>query len=387
MARLTRPSKGRSATVLRGRSSGTVLLGRSSTVLLGRSCGTVLRGRSSTVLLGRSCGTVLRGRSSTVLLGRSSGTVLRGRSSTVLLGRSCGTVLRGRSSTVLLGRSSGTVLRGRSSTVLLGRSCGTVLRGRSSTVLLGRSSGTVLRGRSSTVLLDRSSGTVLRGRSSTVLLGRSCGTVLRGRSSTTAAVFAVRLDQRDFDSRLLQDAEVGLGRAAVGDDFLQGRGWGDQRQAAAAKFAGVADGDGFLRDLDHDLIDLGFEQVRRAEPEVNVAAVHAQKQDVGAKSAQGFLRDWSDQGKRILAQRAAGENDFDGGAGEFSRDVYGVGDDGDVLEIAQSAGDGGGRRAGIENQDLSFFYFLRRAIGNAQLFLMVKLFFFAQRGVFECAFT
>src|SRR5579859_6824441 len=91
-------------------------------------------------------------------------------------------------------------------------------KGRSATVLRGRSSGTVLLGRSSTVLLGRSCGTVLRGRSSTVLLGRSCGTVLRGRSSTTAAVFAVRLDQRDFDSRLLQDAEVGLGRAAVGDE-------------------------------------------------------------------------------------------------------------------------------------------------------------------------
>src|SRR5271165_6013048 len=48
------------------------------------------------------------------------------------------------------------------------------------------------------------------------------------------------LNQRHFDARLLQGAKIGFGDAAIGDDFVQGRGRDDQRQAAAAEFAGVA---------------------------------------------------------------------------------------------------------------------------------------------------
>ena len=51
--------------------------------------------------------------------------------------------------------------------------------------------------------------------------------------------------------------------------------------------------------------------------------------------------------------------------------------------MRKRAGDGGGRCAGIENQYLAFLYFFDGGVGDAQFLLMVKFFFFAQRGIFE----
>ena len=55
-------------------------------------------------------------------------------------------------------------------------------------------------------------------------------------------------DQRYFYARLFQGAHIGLRCTAVGDHFVKGRGGSDQGQAAAAEFAGVADGYGLARD-------------------------------------------------------------------------------------------------------------------------------------------
>jgi hypothetical protein len=97
--------------------------------------------------------------------------------------------------------------------------------------------------------------------------------------------------------------------------------------------------------------------------------------------------DGSDQGKRILAQGATGENDFDGGPGQFGGDVHGIGDDGEVLEIAQGAGNRRGRGARVENQDLAFFHLRCSAFCDAQFFLAVELFFLPQGWIFERTFA
>src|SRR5579864_3880414 len=83
--------------------------------------------------------------------------------------------------------------------------------------------------------------------------------------------------QRDLDSRLLQSAQIRLRNSTVGDDFLERRGRSDQRQAAAAKFARVANGHRFFCDLNHHAIDFRFQQVRRAEAVVHIETVHAEK--------------------------------------------------------------------------------------------------------------
>ncbi len=118
---------------------------------------------------------------------------------------------------------------------------------------------------------------------------------------------------------------------------------------------------------------------------MRVEAVDAQKKKVGAETAQGFLGDRADQRERILTQRASGEDDLDGCAGEFGGDVHRVGDDRQVLEITQGPGDGRGRGAGVQDDDLTFFHFGRGVLGDPHLFLTVEFFFFSKRGVFERA--
>ena len=191
--------------------------------------------------------------------------------------------------------------------------------------------------------------------------------------------------QRHFDSGLLQRSRVGLGDGAIGDYFFQS-GWRcDQGQAAASEFAGVANGDRTLGNFDHHPIYFGFQQVRSAEAELRVEAVDTEKKKVGAEAAQSFFGDGPDQRKRILTQRASGEDDLDGCAGEFGGDIYRIRDDGEVLEMTQGAGDGGGSGAGIENHDLALAHFRRRALCNPHFFLAVKFFFLAERGVFKRA--
>jgi len=120
---------------------------------------------------------------------------------------------------------------------------------------------------------------------------------------------------------------------------------------------------------------------------VSVEAVDAQKKKIGAETAQRFLGYGADQRERILTQCASGEDDLDGCAGKFCGNVHRVGDDREVLEIAQSPGDGGGGGAGVQDDDLTFFHFGCGGLGDPHFFLTVKFLFFSQRGVFECAFA
>ena len=69
--------------------------------------------------------------------------------------------------------------------------------------------------------------------------------------------------------------------------------------------------------------------------------------------------------RRILAQGSAGEDDLDGRARKFGRDIDGVGDDREVVEVAQTPGDGAGSCAGIENDDLTLLDLRGRAFGDA----------------------
>src|SRR3954463_8284582 len=107
---------------------------------------------------------------------------------------------------------------------------------------------------------------------------RSRTSALYLKSATSNVVCT--LNQRDFNSCLLQGANIRLGGAAVSDHFLQRRRWSDQGKAAAAEFAGVADGHRLSRDFDHHTIHFGFQEVRGAQAEVNVEAIDAQKQNV-----------------------------------------------------------------------------------------------------------
>lgn len=120
---------------------------------------------------------------------------------------------------------------------------------------------------------------------------------------------------------------------------------------------------------------------------MRVEAVDAKKKKIGAETAQGFLGDGADQRERILPQRSSGEDDFDGRPGKFGGDIHRVGDDREVLEIAQSPGDGGGGGAGVQDDDLTFFHFGRGVLSDPHFFLTVELFFFPEGGVFERALT
>jgi len=116
---------------------------------------------------------------------------------------------------------------------------------------------------------------------------------------------------------------------------------------------------------------------------VRVEAVDAEKKKIGTETAQSFLGDGADQRKRILPQRASGEDDFDGCAGKFGGDIHRVGDDGEVFEITQGACDGGGGGAGVQDYYLTFLHSGRGVLGDPHFFLTVKFFFFSERGVFE----
>ena len=56
-----------------------------------------------------------------------------------------------------------------------------------------------------------------------------------------------------------------------------------------------------------------------------------------------------------------------------------------MLQAAQRPRNRGRRGARVKNQHLAIFHLLGSTFGDAQLFLAVKLFFFTQRRIFQCA--
>jgi len=120
---------------------------------------------------------------------------------------------------------------------------------------------------------------------------------------------------------------------------------------------------------------------------VRVETVDAQKEKIGAETSECFLGDGADQRKGILAQRASGEDDLDGSACKLGGNIHSIGNDREVLEVAQSPRHSGGGSSGVQDHDLTLFHFGRRGLCDPHFFLTMQFFLFAQRGIFERALT
>lgn len=186
------------------------------------------------------------------------------------------------------------------------------------------------------------------------------------------------LDEFDVDVGFAQSLEVGAGNAAIGDGLMDGGDGHDERQAAAAEFGGVGDDDGATRRFGHGAIDAGFELIGRGEAVRDVKAIDSEEKHIGAEFAERILGQRSDERKGIFAQRAAGEDHFDAAVGQFCGDIGGVGDDGQIFEMAAAAGDGGGGGAGVEDDDLAGTNHVHGGGSDAKFLLAVQALFFVE---------
>lgn len=84
------------------------------------------------------------------------------------------------------------------------------------------------------------------------------------------------------------------------------------------------------------------------------------------------------QRERILAQAAAHQDDFEVGAGEFDRDVHGVGDHRELGEAFKLVRNGGGGRSGIQHDALALLDHLCGRHADPLLFLGMLLLLFLQ---------
>jgi len=166
---------------------------------------------------------------------------------------------------------------------------------------------------------------------------------------------------------------------------MDGAGRHDEGEAAGAEFAGIAHDDDATRRFGHNPIDAGFEHVGRGEAIADVETVYRKEEEVGVEFLQRFFGERTDERKRIFAEDAAGEDDFDGTVGEFGGDVGGVGDDGETLEVTAGAGDRGRCGAGIEDDDLALADHANGGFGDAQFFFAVHLLLFFERAIAEGA--
>src|ERR1700691_3919141 len=121
------------------------------------------------------------------------------------------------------------------------------------------------------------------------------------------------------------------------------------------------------------------------EPRRSVETIDAQKQNVGAKLAQSALCERPDQRKRILAQCASGEYDFNLRSRQFGRDVDRVCDHGQlrrVLQRPRNRGRGGSR---IKQYRLTLFHQANCGMSNLRLLLAMKLLFFPEGWIEQCS--
>ncbi len=166
---------------------------------------------------------------------------------------------------------------------------------------------------------------------------------------------------------------------------MYGRGGHNQRQAPAAKLAGITDDDRAPRRFRHRSIYARFQNVGRGQAVVNVKPVYPQEQQVRAQLPEGIFGQRAYQRVRVLAQDASRKDYFDRRVRKLRGDVCGVGNDREIFDIPAGSRDRHGGGAGIQNDHLPLTNLARRGRGNPNFLLAMLAFFLLQRAILERA--
>ena len=86
---------------------------------------------------------------------------------------------------------------------------------------------------------------------------------------------------------------------------MHGRSGRNEREAAPAELAGIADDDRGLRIFHHHAVGARFEKVGSREAVINVESIDREEQKIGGDVPQRIFGERADQRKRIPSQHAA----------------------------------------------------------------------------------
>jgi hypothetical protein len=146
------------------------------------------------------------------------------------------------------------------------------------------------------------------------------------------------------------------GEAVVADDDVDLGEGGDEAHAAAGELAGVGDDDDLAGGAEHGSVGHGFFEVGAADAELGIAAGTAEEELVGGELFEHIFSGAADDGGGVVADSAAHHDGLGvAGSEEFDGDVDAVGDDLEMGDVFDLAGDLEGGGAGVQDDSFAFF--------------------------------
>jgi len=167
----------------------------------------------------------------------------------------------------------------------------------------------------------------------------------------------------------------------VGDDAVDCRRRNNTRQASTIEFRGVADGDRTPRRFHHRAVDARLEKIGGGEADFRIETVDAEEKNIRMYFLEDVFGERSNQGKGILSQAAADQNDFEIRAGEIGCDVDSVGDNRELRKAFEFVRDSSRGGSGIEHDALAFLNHPGCRRCDPLLFLRVVLLLLLERWV------
>ena len=97
------------------------------------------------------------------------------------------------------------------------------------------------------------------------------------------------LYEDDFNPYISKSLDIALRYLSIGNDGMNRGRRHNQRQAAAAKFGGIADSDNFFRGFYHSTVGTAFEDIGGRYSDLGIESIGSEKEDVGMDLAEYVL--------------------------------------------------------------------------------------------------